>query len=177
MKPNEALKAFLSEKNATRILVIIGTIGLCIIMFSSVLSDNKTKEKTVKSSTATDSSDYCKETEKKIKNFICDIEGVSDAEVLITLGSDEELVFAKEGRTILTDDKKEEEKQYVMIGSNSGKSALVETVRTPEINGIAIAYSGNTSAAVKEAIYKSVSTALNVPTSRIYVTNLNEERK
>lgn len=167
----ELIKKVTSEKSGTRILVAIGTAGLCIIMLSSVFTGSS-DDKKVKDEGKKDSSSFCIETEKKLEKFICALEGVSEAEVLITLGSEEELVFAKEGRTIITDEKKEEEKQYVMVGANSGKSALVETVRTPEINGIAVAYSGNNSAAVREAIYKSVSTALNIPTSRIYVTLL-----
>ena len=167
----ELIKKVTSEKSGTRILVAIGTAGLCIIMLSSVFTGSS-DDKKVKDEGQKDSISFCIETEKKLEKFICALEGVSEAEVLITLGSDEELVFAKEGRTIITDEKKEEEKQYVMVGANSGKSALVETVRTPEINGIAVAYSGNNSAAVREAIYKSVSTALNIPTSRIYVTLL-----
>ncbi|MBQ7008858.1 MAG: hypothetical protein IJN05_06535 [Ruminococcus sp.] len=167
----ELIKKVTSEKSGTRILVAIGTAGLCIIMLSSVFTGSS-DDKKVKDEGKKDSISFCIETEKKLEKFICALEGVSEAEVLITLGSDEELVFAKEGRTIITDEKKEEEKQYVMVGANSGKSALVETVRTPEINGIAVAYSGNNSAAVREAIYKSVSTALNIPTSRIYVTLL-----
>lgn len=167
----ELIKKVTSEKSGTRILVAIGTAGLCIIMLSSVFTGSS-DDKKVKDEEKKDSISFCIETEKKLEKFICALEGVSEAEVLITLGSDEELVFAKEGRTIITDEKKEEEKQYVMVGANSGKSALVETVRTPEINGIAVAYSGNNSAAVREAIYKSISTALNIPTSRIYVTLL-----
>jgi len=167
----ELIKKVTSEKSGTRILVAIGTAGLCIIMLSSVFTGSS-DDKKVRDEGKKDSISFCIETEKKLEKFICALEGVSEAEVLITLGSDEELVFAKEGRTIITDEKKEEEKQYVMVGANSGKSALVETVRTPEINGIAVAYSGNNSAAVREAIYKSVSTALNIPTSRIYVTLL-----
>lgn len=167
----ELIKKVTSEKSGTRILVAIGTAGLCIIMLSSVFTGSS-DDKKVKDEEKKDNSSFCIETEKRLEKFICALEGVSEAEVLITLGSEEELVFAKEGRTIITDEKKEEEKQYVMVGANSGKSALVETVRTPEINGIAVAYSGNNSAAVREAIYKSISTALNIPTSRIYVTLL-----
>ena len=103
----ELIKKVTSEKSGTRILVAIGTAGLCIIMLSSVFTGSS-DDKKVKGEEKKDSSSFCIETEKRLEKFICALEGVSEAEVLITLGSEEELVFAKEGRTIITDEKKEE---------------------------------------------------------------------
>ncbi|MCD8187331.1 MAG: hypothetical protein LUD57_01685 [Ruminococcus sp.] len=59
-----------------------------------------------------------------------------------------------------------------MIGESGSKTALVETVNSPEIVGAVIACTGCDSAAVQEEIYKTVSTVLDLPTSKIYVTKL-----
>ena len=59
-----------------------------------------------------------------------------------------------------------------MIGTNGSKSALIETVNSPEITGAVIACTGADSPLVQEAVYKAVSTALGVSTGKVYVTKL-----
>ena len=162
----------MSEKSG--ICVLLGTVGLCIIMLSSLLGGSKGKKPLQQKRTISESTEYCERTEEKLKKFICKISGVSEADVIVTLGSDEQLIYAKEGKTILSDSKKEEDKEYVMIGNSGEKSALIETVKAPEISGVVVAYRGNASATVRESIYNTVSTALDIPMSRVYVTILKE---
>ena len=172
MKLNEKLKKLLTEKSG--MLVLLGTVGLCIIVLSSIFDVGEEKEPVQAKRTLSESTEYCEKTEKKLTEFICKINGVSEADVIVTLGCDEQLIYAQEGKEILSDGKREEDKQYVMTGNSGEKTALIETVKAPEINGVVVAYRGNSSATVRESIYNTVSTALNIPMSCVYVTMLKE---
>ncbi|MBE6861284.1 MAG: hypothetical protein E7497_00075 [Ruminococcus sp.] len=170
----ELIRSLGSDKKALSAVMILGAAGLCLILISSLLPGVKEKEyKTAESCTVTSmSEDYCKETEKRLSEFLRKIEGVGEVEVYLTVSNEEEYVYATEGKSSESENKKEEEYQYVMVGGSGDKTALIETVKAPQISGAVIACSGCDSPVVQEMVYKAVSTALGIPTSRIYVTSL-----
>ena len=166
MKLNELINKLVSGKKSAAIIVAAGTLGLCLIMISSLLPKENKKIPEKSQAESENVTDYCIETEKKLTDFLSRIDGVGKVNVLVTLNNREEYVYAKEGRKVISDNKTEEEEEYVMIGGSGEKSALIE------ISGVVIACSGSGSAVVRESIYNSVSVAFNIPTSRIYVTQL-----
>lgn len=170
----ELIKSMKNDKKALTAVTVLGIAGLCLIMLSSLFPDSEKKEavKPMQSNHYT-SEQYCNETEKKLAEFLSNIEGVGDVEVYLTVIGDEEYIYAKECKSNISGDKQEEEYQYVMIGSSSDKTALIETVKAPQISGAVIACSGCDSPAVSEKVYKAAATALCIPTSRIYVTKLS----
>ena len=163
-----------SDKKALTAVTVLGAAGLCLIMLSSLLpgDDKKAEEKSEPQTTASVSADFCGETERRLTEFLKNIEGVGEVKVYLNVSGDEEYIYATEGKTSISENKTEEERSYVMIGGSGSKTALVETVKAPEITGAVIACSGCDSAAVQEMVYKAVSTALDIPTSQIYVTKL-----
>jgi len=168
---------FFNGKKSQKFIVLAGVAGLCLIMISSVIKDpQKPKAKTespVKNADlAVTQSDFCKETEEKIASFLANVEGVGNVEVMVTVSGGEEYVYATEGKRVKSDGKTEEANQHVMVGSSSNREALIETVKKPEISGIVIACTGSGNPSVQESIYKTVSTAFGISTSRIYVTKL-----
>lgn len=175
MAIHDLINSIKTDKKALTVVTVLGAVGLCLIMLSSFLPDNskKNEKKTeTQASVSNVSEDYCLDTEKRLAEFLKNIEGVGEVRVYLTVNGEEEYVYATEGKTSISENKKEEERKYVMIGGSSDKTALVETVKSPKINGAVIACSGCDSAAVQEKIYKAVSTALDIPTSQIYVTKL-----
>ncbi|WP_028516405.1 hypothetical protein [Ruminococcus flavefaciens] len=174
MEIAEKLKELIKSRKWAVFMTICGAAGLLLIMISSLLPDNKTKgkENSCKKSSITDAGKYCTDTEKRLEGFLADIDGAGKVRVYLTVGSDERYVYATEGRYSRGESKTEEEEKYVIVGGGSEKNALVETIRAPEITGAVIACEGGESAQVRESIYKAVSAALDMPTSRIYVTKL-----
>lgn len=174
------LKEMKDDKKAVTVVTLLGAAGLLLIALSSLLpeSDYEKEKKTVSSEPETadfSSERYCFETEQRLEEFLKNIEGVGEVQVYLTVSSQEEYVYATEGKSSTSENKKEEEKNYVMIGGGSDKTALVETVKSPEISGAVIACTGCDDPAIQEKIYKAVSTALGIPTRQIYVTKLKGE--
>ncbi len=176
MAIRELFSSLKGDKKALAAVTLLGSAGLVLILISSLIpgssGDGKPSGRISAQQSEISSEDYCAATEQRLEEFLRNIDGVGEVRVYLTVNSGEEYVYATEGRSAVSENKKEEELQYVMIGGSSGKSALVEKVKAPQISGAVIACSGCDSAAVQEKVYKAVSAALNLPTSKIYVTKL-----
>ncbi|MDE7105413.1 MAG: hypothetical protein K2O36_05985, partial [Ruminococcus sp.] len=119
-----------------------------------------------------DTNDYCRETEQKLEEFLKKIDGAGDVEVYLTIKSSERYVYAAEEKKVKSENKTEEEEKYVIIGGGSEREPLIETVEAPEVTGAVIVCTGGDSPVVEERIYKAVSSALGISTSKIYVTKM-----
>lgn len=171
---NELIKTLKRDKKMLTGITVLGVTGMCLIMISAIIPDDKQEEVKSKSSEVISSEygSYCRETEERLTEFLKEIEGVGEVKVYITVSGEEEYKYAKESRTSVSDNKKEEEESYVMVGGSGDKTALIETIALPRITGAVIACTGSDSASVQEMVYKTASTALGIPTSKIYVTKL-----
>lgn len=172
MKITERFDNLKGDKKMMTAVIALGAAGLLLILISSLLPEKKEVDKEVaakKVSVVSEAEDYCSETEKRLESFLENIRGAENVRVYLTVGSGERYVYASEGKKSKSENKTEEEKKYVIIGSGSEKSALIETVRTPVIEGAVVIFSGNGDASVKEKLYHAVSAALGIPTGKIYV--------
>ena len=158
MEMFEKLKGMQKDKKMLAAVTVLGMAGLLLIMISSFLPDKKEERLSEIPQVSSETYDsYCSDTEKRLENF---------------LRSVERYIYATEGKNSRSDDKTEVEEKYVIVGSGSDKSALIETVETPEIRGAVIACTGCGDPSVEERIYKAAAAALGLPTSKIYVTKL-----
>ena len=174
MEIPEKLKNMKKDKKMLTAVTILGITGLFLIMISSIIPEKKQQDESISQPqrTMTDAESYCFETEKRLEGFLKNIYGVGDVKVYLTVGSDERYIYATEGKRSRTDEKSEEEEKYVIVGSGSDKSALIETIEIPEIEGVVVACTGCDSPVVQEQIYKAVAAALGISTGKIYVTKL-----
>ena len=172
MEIYERLKSIIREKK-TAAVFILGIAGLVLILISSLISgENTADNKIPETSEEVTAEKYCMETEKRLETFLKNIEGAGDVKVYLTVGTGEKYVYAAEKNTKSSENQREEDIKYVIVGGGSEKSALIETVQTPEITGAVIACTGCGSPAVQERIYKAASAALGIPTSKIFVTQM-----
>ena len=174
MKITEKIRDMPANRRMTAAMVICGVTGLVLILISSFVPDGKEdiEEITADRSIAERSAAYREDTEKRLEDFLSSIEGAGEVKVYLTVNSDERYIYATEGRKNTSDNRTEEERKYVMIGSGNEKKALIETVEIPEISGAVIACTGGGSPAVCERLHKAVSAALGIPSNKIYVTML-----
>lgn len=172
MEVFEKLKNMSKDRKMLTAVTILGMSGLLLIMISS-LTDDKAEKKPEKNTVNQNVySDYCNETEKRLEDFLRSVEGAGDVRVYLTVGSSERYIYATEGRKSKSDERTEVEEEYVIVGNSGDKTALVETVETPEIEGAVIACTGCGNPVVEERMYKAASAALGIPTGKIFVTIL-----
>ena len=174
----EAAERFMGMKKDKRMLtavVLLGTAGLILIMLSSVFSGGKRADTGTKSPEliSVSGEEYCEGMQRRLEAFLGNVEGAGEVRVFLKVGSEQRYVYATEGKQSRSDNRCEEEEKYVLIGGNNGKSALIETVQTPVIEGAVILCSGGRDPAVQERIYRAASAALGISTARIYVAVSN----
>lgn len=157
--------AFLKAAVAAGLLMII------LILVSDFNSGGKEQERSatgVNGISFTSAELYADDTENRLCETIMEIEGVGKAKVMLTITSTEEYVYAE---SVKSGDSRTEN-SYVIIDKGSQKEALVKKINNPAISGVVIVCEGGDDPKVCERIYNAVSTALNIPTNKIYVAEM-----
>lgn len=171
MKLNE-LKSRLNElmhkPGFPKLLIAVGAAAMLLILFSDSPSDKKTPSQAEVNADFAVSDSYADLTEKRLSEILSSIEGVGKTNVLIGIGSTEEYVYAQEKKITSSGS----ETSFVILDKGSGKEALTEKINNPYISGIVIVCEGGDDPRICEKIYNAASTALNIPTNRIYVTEM-----
>ena len=171
MKKDEmirSLKKFSKNPIFPKILIAAGLIIMIMIVFSD-FSDDKEKKSSVNADTDLQTSNtYIECTQNRLSEILMSIEGVGKAKVLVNLSSTEEYVYAEEYKQ----GSNSTENEIVIIDSGSNKEALLKKIKVPEISGILIVCEGGDDPKVCEKVYQAVSTALKIPSSRVYVAEM-----
>ena len=146
-----------------------GALMIILILISDLSGDEKKEVTRTDNGIGFASSElYADVTEERLRVILTEIEGVGKADVMLTITSTEEYVYAetiKRGAS-------QAENGYVIIDNGSQKEALVKKINNPAISGVVIVCEGGDDPRVCEKIYKAVSTALDIPTSKIYVAEM-----
>lgn len=175
---NKIRKIF-SDGRYIKIIVILGICGMVLIMLSEFFPNNdevsENNEKAV-SDMEYSMEDYTQKMEKRLKDIIQQIDGVGKAEIMLTVNCTEEYVYAEEiSSDIMRDGDRSSsgtENRYVFSGNSSDKNALVKKIITPQINGVVIVCEGGDKSSISEKVYNAVSTALDIPSGKIYVAGI-----
>lgn len=198
-----------NEKNdgsskRTIYLLIIGLIGLLLIIISNIFSTSEQKaenelplndmapdEQSVPISTQTDSTtQLVQELEKSYQNtleeMLNQIQGVSEAEVMVNLDSTNIQIYEKDliigqqttnesdtnGGTRQVEDHTEET-QVVRIRQGDQEVPLLIQTKKPEVRGVFVVANGVDHATIKMWVIEAVSKVLDVPTHKISVLPKN----
>ncbi|HHW45891.1 MAG TPA: hypothetical protein GXX17_03150 [Clostridiales bacterium] len=174
------------EGKAVRIIYIVGIIGIALIFLSTFFKDKPDSHgKKAESKDAT--LEYCRMLEEKVKRLVSSITSSDKVEVLITLESGVEYVYANE--VVKDTDKLEdvngndnrkvqqkdsEEKKHIIVKTeDGGETALLVTEIAPKIRGVAIVCEGGDRQDIAEKIKDAVSTVLDITTKRVSITGIN----
>ncbi len=146
-----------------------GILAIVLILLSDSSGGSGKKQDTAEVSVDFAYADlYTRELNEKLGGILESIEGVGKAQVMVSVSSTEEYVYAEE----IKKGTSQAQKTHVIIDNGSQKEALVEKVNNPRISGVVIVCEGGDDPRVCERIYKAVSTALDIPTSKIYTAEM-----
>lgn len=171
MKKDEiqrSLKEFSQKPIFPKLMIAIGLIVMVMLVFTDFSGGNDKKKMSDVDADFTTADHYVECAENRLSEVLMTIEGVGKAKVLVNIASTEEYVYAEEFKQ----GSSSTENEIVVIDSSSGKEALIKKVKIPEISGIVIVCEGGDDPKVCEKVYKAVSTALKIPSSRIYVAEM-----
>lgn len=152
-------------------IFVIAVVGIILLMCSELIDGNvEEKDNEVLHS----NEDYATMIEGKLSEIVSSVDGAGKAEVMVTIETGEENVFA---RQVKTDEEKNDNKtssnyeyEYIVIKSGSStENGMLLKVIEPNIRGVAIVCDGGDNAAVRENIINIVSAVLDIKTNKISV--------
>ena len=174
---NENIKNFIIKLKNPKLLIIIGTVGIALIAFSSFIPSKSEKDKNSENTSTLSADEYKNNLENDIREIVLGITGY-DSTVMVTLESGIRYDFADDTKDTIstvssqnsTADSRTNTKSYITVkDSNGGEKALVITEKMPEIRGVAIICIGGDQENVAEKIEGAVCAALNITSKRVYI--------
>ncbi|WP_242940755.1 stage III sporulation protein AG [Ruminococcus albus] len=167
---------FRKSPNRLKIAVVLGAAGILMIMLSELVPDSKVKTEKAKADSqicSADSGDFRNRTESELKELLEQIEGVGECEVMISLESSTEYIYAENISRFTEDNndrRSEKLDEDIVITENGGtRQPLIRKVIDPQIGGVVIVCEGGGDISVNERVQKAVSTALNISSTRVCV--------
>ncbi len=149
--------------------VAVGIIMIILILISDLSADDTSRAEISNDTINFEAADmYADDIEVKLIRILEEIEGVGKTEIMLTIDSTEEYVYAE----TVKHGSGQSENDYVIIDKGSQKEALVKKINNPAISGVVVVCEGGDDPRICEKIYKAVSTALNISTGKIYVTEM-----
>lgn len=167
-------------KSKINIVVIIGVIGIVLIFLSNLLDANKNNRVSFTDTSESITDDYSDNIERKLESVISDMLGGTEVQVLVTLESSAEYIYANETKTDVgvTEDRESQknqqsdsnEKKYVLMKDSDGnEKALVVCKKMPEVRGVVVVCESGQTEAVAAAVRLAVKSALQVDENKICI--------
>lgn len=172
-----SLKVLLKNKKVSFAIFIVGILGILLIFISDIFSGGS-KETSVSENVYSEEK-YCNEMESKIKNIVQTMTGNENVQVIVTLESSYEYVYLNEKdmsndytneNDSSTKKKDNSSEKYIIVeDANGNENGLLVTTLAPTIRGVVIIFDSNRND-ISEEVKSAVMAALNISSSKIYVS-------
>ncbi len=167
----EKIKNLLKKDKKLLVIFVLAVIGIIFLLISEIIPDEEKSEDIKEFYT---SEKYAQTVEEKLSSLISSIEGAGKTEVMVTLDTSEENVYAKQVKSDKeNNDNKNSAKyeyEYIIIKSDSsGEEGMLLKVIEPDIRGVAIVCDGGDNPTVRENIISAVSAVLDIKTNNISI--------
>ena len=166
----EKITKLLGNKKASKIILLVGIIGIALIFFSSFAGSSE--EETVPTYTEFSENEYLLKLEDNIKHIVYGICGDSSAVVTVTLDTGLVYEYANETKEKGAEEQdkssNESEKTYIIVRDKNGaETPLLITSYMPRVRGVSVICNANETDA--EKIKNAVSAALDITLRKIYI--------
>lgn len=150
-------------------IVCVGLAGIIMLSLSEIMPANEASSDKKSEEAATDIRDsYEEDIEKRLTKIVSQINGAGRTQVMVTLDSGDENVYAVKEKS----NDGSREREYIVIDSDDSESGLLLKVIEPEIRGVAVVCEGADSANVRQEIVATVSAVLGITTNRISIAKI-----
>lgn len=166
----EKLAKLFTDKKASKIILILGIVGIVLIFISSIGGEES--EETLQEAKEFSESEYLAELENDIKEIVFGICSDGSAIVSVTLDTGMVYEYANEIKQKGAEDQnktsEESEKTYITVKDKNGaEMPLIITSYMPKIRGVSVICNANDDDA--EEIKNAVCAALDITSRKIYI--------
>ena len=124
---------------------------------------------------------YASALEERLETLLSSIDGAGRTQVLVTLRSGEETVWARNEKADSTDDaqqtRAQSERTYVLVRSGSAETGLPLKIVSPQVSGVAVVCEGAADPQVRQNITQTLTSALGIGAGHVSVVPMQTERK
>ncbi len=168
----ELLRSRIKADKKMLIIMIVALSGIVLLMFSefSDPEDDAFEEEGYNNSTL-NFSDYEKNTEERLKKLLEQINGAGKVEVMITVESGDEKIYATQSKKTESG----EEKEYVLIESDGTDDGLLLKISQPQIRGVGVVCQGADSPTVRQEMVATVTSVLGISTNRVNIAKMRSD--
>ena len=181
MKQNKTVQNFMDKvlpKLKNGLLLMVAAILLIVLVFVNQFSGKNEKPETG-SETASTGEDFIKQTEDKLKAALEAVTGVGSCQVVVTLESGKENIYAVEEKSSSsnstsgdkTQSSQDLQKSYKTIDGSKNESPVIIKELSPQIKGVAVICDGGGNNAIKNTITEIVSKLLGVSSDKIAIAS------
>lgn len=163
-KRNVDFFTYIKKNRNTAIVLVLLILGLLLLIVPGASSGNRSSSSGEERLTV-----YITDLENKIGSLCSKINGVSSVSVTVYVDTGFETVYAYNEESKATSNGINSEKKYVTVGSGSDESMVCIVEKMPTIAGVAIVCKGGGNPVIANQIINLVSSAYNVPKTKIYV--------
>lgn len=132
------------------IMIAAAAAGVMLLIFGGFVGTDDREQ----SNTYTDVGFYTEYLEERIKKLCLSVDGITEAEVFLTVDCSSEYIYGEGG-------------DYLIL--SGGEEAVMLCEIYPRVRGIAVVCTGGSRAAVRETVTRLLSAALDLPSSKIEV--------
>ncbi len=171
----ELINNLREKKIPKKSLILI--IGAVVVLVGLVLSEFNSHEPETTEDNTLCAQEYIKKTEKNLEKLLGEIEGAGEVNVMLTVDTCYENVYAKsydtKGQKTENGTENELSEEYIIVkkGSNN-EECLVIKVYEPTVKGVAVIAEGADSIRVKTAITDTVCALFNISTAQVSVEKM-----
>lgn len=149
-------------------IIVTGIVGVLLLVFSEFIPDAEENVEITEKDNEISFTSYEKDIEERLKKLLESIDGAGNVQVMVTIESGDEKVYATESKK----SENNEEKNYVIVDFEGSDNGLLLKIAQPEIRGVAIVCQGADSPTVRNAVIGAVTSVLGISSNRVNVSKM-----
>ncbi len=157
------------------IIALAGVMGIILLIISEMLPTEKEETAQVQPPQQTSYTQYAENIEEKLQKLISSIQGAGKTQVMVTLESSDENVYATESKRVDGENNSSYENSIIVVENDGGEGGVLLKVIEPEIRGVAVVCDGGNSPQVKQSIIDTVTAVLGISSARVNIATMKTD--
>lgn len=153
------------DKKTLDFLLLLGLAGMALLCLSEWLPANAEPQEPAQAPVVQQSGEnYAAQLEAQLEEMIAEVDGAGRCRVMVTLAAGEETIYA----TDTEEGENTSRSEHVLLG----EQALVESVQSPQIQGVAVVCEGGGNIAVQNTVTELIRALTGIGANHITVTKM-----
>lgn len=172
----ETLKNIAKDKNkkTENIVFMIILLVILLIAINYIFTDKDKNSSNINTSDTNineveENVEISDNTEKKLEVILSQISGISDVSVVLTYSKDAKQNIVYNTKEESTADEKNVEKTVAYNEENGKKTAIVESVELPKVEGAIVVARGASSVDIRSKVANAIANVLDIPVYKVQV--------